>query len=122
MTAILPTADLTDEGLLLDLLNTTPVVDGVRRDQLAEGSTARTWLQAHGGSGTTKELAQVRAVRAVLQGVVRGGEAPTALAPFLGSVIYRASVYQPALRPTPPRHEVTYSGVSSPVPRRTGDV
>ena len=92
MTAILPTADLTDEGLLLDLLNTTPVVDGVQRDELGEGSTARTWLQARGGSGTTKELARVRAVRAVLQGVVRGGEAPTALAPFLGSVSYRASI------------------------------
>ena len=92
MTAILPMADLADKGLLLDLLNTTPVVDGVQRDELGEGSTARTWLRAHGGSGTTKELARVRAVRAVLQGVVRGEEAPTALAPFLGSVSYRASV------------------------------
>ena len=32
-----------DEDLLLDLLNTTPVVDGERTDELADRAAARDW-------------------------------------------------------------------------------
>ncbi|MGV0810766.1 CGNR zinc finger domain-containing protein [Mycolicibacterium boenickei] len=81
-----------DELLLLDLLNTTPVVDGVQRDLLAEPNDARDWLHRHGV--TEAELADLIAARNVLQAVVRGGvrgrESAVALEPFLSAVALRA--------------------------------
>ena len=59
--------------VLLDLLNTTPLVDGRTVDGLADSATARTWLRAHGvgrGSDIT-DLTAVRTVRDDLQRVVR---------------------------------------------------
>ncbi|BBX32892.1 hypothetical protein MMAG44476_08246 [Mycolicibacterium mageritense DSM 44476 = CIP 104973] len=79
---------LRDEALLLDLLNTTPVMDGVQHDLLAEGA-ARAWLREHGAA--EGELADLVAARNVLQAVVRGSESADKLDPFLEAV---------ALRPT----------------------
>lgn len=59
------------QAVLVDLLNTTPVVDGVATDLLADDGAARAWLRAHGGGGH-EDLADVRAVREDLQGVVHG--------------------------------------------------
>lgn len=56
--------------VLLDLLNTTPVVDGASTDDLTTTAAARAWLRAHGGDGR-EDLDQVRLVRADLQRVVR---------------------------------------------------
>ncbi|MDX1888368.1 CGNR zinc finger domain-containing protein [Mycolicibacterium sp. 050158] len=56
--------------VLLDLLNTTPVVDGADTDLLADDDGARRWLRAHDHSGA--DLDAVRAVRDDLQAVVRG--------------------------------------------------
>ncbi|MDV3129972.1 CGNR zinc finger domain-containing protein [Mycobacterium sp. 21AC1] len=78
--------DPRDEVLLLDLLNTTPVVDGVRRDDLAAGRSARAWLREHGIAQTDPELAGLVAARTVLQAVVSGTQSPAALAPFLDEV------------------------------------
>ena len=56
--------------VLLGLLNTTPVVDGVDTDVLADDADARVWLRAHHGGG--QDLDVVRAVRDDVQRVVRG--------------------------------------------------
>jgi predicted RNA-binding Zn ribbon-like protein len=72
-----------DEVLLLDLLNSTPVVDGAQRDLLAAGAESQEWARARGGVGTSAEVARLREVRDRLQAVVRGMEPPTVLTPFL---------------------------------------
>ena len=41
-------ADAADEAFLLDLLNTTPVVDGTVRDELADPAAARRWMRERG--------------------------------------------------------------------------
>lgn len=82
----------TDEQLLLDLLNSTPVVDGVQHDELSNEAQARRWLRARGGTGSRAELARIRELRPLLQAVVRGDRAPRALGPFLDGVAYRPSM------------------------------
>src|ERR1700755_2538855 len=73
-------ADWSD--VLLDLLNTTPVVDGVGTDLLADDDAARRWLASHDGSGD-ECLDGVREVRDELQRVVRGDADPTVLDRYL---------------------------------------
>ena len=46
----------TDEGFLLALLNSTPVIDGVPADDLADPARAQDWLAGSGGLGTEAEL------------------------------------------------------------------
>lgn len=75
-----------DEALLLDLLNSTPVVDGAQRDLLAADGEAQEWARARGGTGSPVEIARLRRVRDRLHTVVRGVEPPEALAPFLDDV------------------------------------
>jgi len=58
------------QALLLDLLNTTPVIDGQMVDQLADPAAARTWLRAH-GAGRGADVDVVRTARDDLQNVVR---------------------------------------------------
>jgi predicted RNA-binding Zn ribbon-like protein len=82
----LPVADPTDEAFLLDLLNTTPVVDGEEQDVLADGAAARRWLRDHGIATTKAESAALVEVRSILQDVVRGEARATALKPFLTGV------------------------------------
>jgi predicted RNA-binding Zn ribbon-like protein len=79
----------TDEGFLLALLNSTPVVDGVPTDDLADSDRALGWLAGFGGLGTAAELGHVREVRRALQAVVRGSEPAEVLAPALRGVTYR---------------------------------
>ncbi len=87
----LTAVDPEDEELLLELLNTTPVVDGEPRDDLEQGKSANDWMRAHGIAPTDAELTALVNARAVLQAVVRGEKSPAGLQRFLGSV---------ALRPT----------------------
>ncbi|RPF21346.1 CGNR zinc finger domain-containing protein [Myceligenerans xiligouense] len=61
-----------DEDLLLDLLNTTPVVDGERTDVLTDPDASQEWAAGHGGAGSAGESATLRRVRAAIQDVVRG--------------------------------------------------
>jgi predicted RNA-binding Zn ribbon-like protein len=68
-----------DEQLLLDLLNSTPVVAGVEQDLLEE---TEAWAEAPGPAGREALVA----ARSALQDVVRGDEPPSALAPFLRDV------------------------------------
>lgn len=75
-----------DEDFLLALLNSTPVLDGVPSDDLADPARGRAWLAAVGGLGTAAELLHVLRVRAALQAVVRGEQPPAVLAPELDGV------------------------------------
>jgi predicted RNA-binding Zn ribbon-like protein len=77
---------VSDEGFLLALLNSTPVVDGVPTDRLADSGPARAWLASAGGLGTEAELRHVLEVRQALQAVVRGQQPPDVLAPALQDV------------------------------------
>jgi predicted RNA-binding Zn ribbon-like protein len=78
-----------DETLLLELLNTTPVVDGVPGDELDDADAATAWLEAHNRPGSAAEWHSVRTARDRLQRVVRGQAAPESLAPLLGHVTQR---------------------------------
>lgn len=75
----------TDEDLLLALLNSTPVVDGVPHDEL----TGRQWLIKHGQPGTMAELQALIDVRSVLQNAVRANGSDLDLNPFLEGVAKR---------------------------------
>jgi predicted RNA-binding Zn ribbon-like protein len=79
---------LADVDFLLALLNSTPVVDGVPTDNLADPAPGRAWLAAMGGLGTEAELRQVLKARQLLQAVVRGAQPPDVLAPLLHQVVY----------------------------------
>ncbi|MGF0311409.1 CGNR zinc finger domain-containing protein [Rhodococcus sp. IEGM1428] len=72
-----------DEALLVDLLNTTPVVDDRPIDLLADDADGRDWLNARGGTGSGEELRVSRAVRDDLQRVVRGATPPSSLCRYL---------------------------------------
>jgi predicted RNA-binding Zn ribbon-like protein len=73
------------QAVLVDLLNTTPVVDGVATDLLADAPAARSWLRAHGGDRSV-DLDVVRQVRDALQQVVWGEAVPEVLATYLSGV------------------------------------
>lgn len=94
-----------DEALLLDLLNTTPVIDGVAHDVLEDPATAQAWLNAHGIAPTTGLLQQLIDVRAALQAIVRGDRTPQALQPFLGGVRLSPSLTDDGLAWTLSAHE-----------------
>jgi predicted RNA-binding Zn ribbon-like protein len=72
-----------DETLLLDLLNTTPVVDGTSTDMLADFSAAAEWMTDRGVPARKSEWAALLEARAVLQAVARGDERPAALQPII---------------------------------------
>jgi predicted RNA-binding Zn ribbon-like protein len=77
---------VSDEGFLLAVLNSTPVIDGVPTDDFADTARARAWLAAAGGLGTEQELQHVAEVRQLLQAVVRGDQPARVLAPVLQGV------------------------------------
>jgi predicted RNA-binding Zn ribbon-like protein len=76
-------ATQSEESFLLALLNTTPVIDGVPTDELADRAHALDWLKSVGGQGSYAEWQLVLKVRAALQAVVRGDLQPDALADVL---------------------------------------
>ncbi|RII11850.1 CGNR zinc finger [Streptomyces sp. YIM 130001] len=73
-------------NVLLDLLNSRPLIDGTEQDALADPADGRSWASEHGGDGSRAELALLREVRDVLRDVVCGQSPPTALSPFLEGV------------------------------------
>ncbi|MGW5740606.1 CGNR zinc finger domain-containing protein [Amycolatopsis sp. NPDC003861] len=81
----------TDETLLLDLLNTTPVRDGRAEDDLADPQAGRAWLAGHGQPATDDELRALLEVRPALQAVVRGAASPAVAARFVDGANYRAA-------------------------------
>ncbi len=86
-------ADREQQDALLELLNSTPVVNGVVQDQLADPEAAKSWQRIHAGSGTVEELSSLAEARDALQDVVRGKRSATSLASLLeGGVIARPHV------------------------------
>ncbi|TDD00218.1 zf-CGNR multi-domain protein [Nonomuraea deserti] len=81
-----------DEDVLLDLLNSTPVVDGSHQDLLADPAEASAWLRQRGGDGSPRERDAVRQVRDTLQGVLRGDLPGSALEPYLEGATYRPAM------------------------------
>jgi hypothetical protein len=79
---------LLEDKLLLDVLNSTPVVERTNRDDLASLDSAREWMVGAGGLGTQAELAHLHRARAALQGIVRGQMPASALGPLLRGVTY----------------------------------
>jgi predicted RNA-binding Zn ribbon-like protein len=77
-----------EDDFLLAVLNSTPVVDGVSTDNLADVTAARAWLLAVGGLGTEAELSYLLQARAALQGIVRCELSVLALGPLLGGVTF----------------------------------
>ena len=81
-----------DEAFLLDLLNTTPVIDGIVHDGLADFAAARTWMRDHDLADTKAELVALVEARAALQRVVRGDAGPKVLKRFVDDVRLRPVV------------------------------
>lgn len=77
---------MTDQDVLLAVLNSTPVVHGGVQDDLAVDEVGRARLAALGGTGTGAELGAVRAVRDRLQAVARGEAGLAVLRPDLNGV------------------------------------
>ena len=72
-----------DEAFVLDLLNTTPIIDGIPTDALPDLATSASWMNAYGIPETTAEWSALVEARAILQKVIRGGEPAAALQPLL---------------------------------------
>jgi len=87
-----PPSERARQDALLELLNTTPVVNGVAEDQLADPVAGRSWHRAHGGTGTAEERAHLVAARDALQAVVRGEAPPGSLAPLLEGTASRPRI------------------------------
>ncbi|MFE2642634.1 CGNR zinc finger domain-containing protein [Streptomyces nigra] len=75
--------DRAQEDMLLELLNTTPIVGGHVTDALAVPVEGRAWVRDHGGTGTSEEVRTLMAARDALQDVVRGTREPACLEEFL---------------------------------------
>jgi predicted RNA-binding Zn ribbon-like protein len=73
------------QAVLLDLLNTTPVIDGQMVDRLADPAAARKWLRAH-GDPQCENVDTVRTARDDLQRVVRMQVGASVLRPYLTDV------------------------------------
>lgn len=80
------TDTMTDETFLLDLLNSTPVVNGVQQDALTE-DPAKAWLRKHGGSGSGAERNATRCARDTLQDVVRGSAPVESLTGLIEGIV-----------------------------------
>jgi predicted RNA-binding Zn ribbon-like protein len=80
------TRTVPDEGFLLGVLNSTPLVDGTPVDEFADPDRARARLAEAGGRGTEAELREVLAARDLLQSVVRGERPAGVLSSVLDGV------------------------------------
>ncbi|WP_132881062.1 CGNR zinc finger domain-containing protein [Tamaricihabitans halophyticus] len=86
-----------DEDLLLELLNTTPVVGNERVDHLADSPTAENWARAQGGAGTAGEIRSLRSVRGAIQDVTRGRSPAQVLARQLERIALRPRLHEGSL-------------------------
>ena len=79
---------LRDEELLLTLLNSAPVIEGVPTDGL-KGAAGRDLARSWGGTGSADEVARLRSARQALQAIVRGddGGAVSELAGILDEAV-----------------------------------
>ncbi len=87
-----------DEDLLVDLLNTTPVVDGARTDELDDPKAARAWAKARGGTGEPREIAGLRKLRTTLQDAIAKEAPPSDIDRQLAGITLRPSLDSGALQ------------------------
>jgi predicted RNA-binding Zn ribbon-like protein len=88
-----------ESGLLVELLNTTPDIDGAIVDQLADDNAAKAWSAARrGGVGTRETAEALRSLRGDLQAVLRGERPPQVLAPLLDGVARHPEIGDEGLR------------------------
>lgn len=100
--------------LLLDLLNSRPLVGGEEQDALEGPAEGSRWARDHGGDGSAAEPALLRQARDVLQQVVRGQRPPTALGPLLEGVHQTPEITADGLRwtlTTPPHARLAVEAV-----------
>ena len=103
-----------DEDLLLDLLNSTPLIEGVEQDRLDETEAWRSWLSSHEEVSEAKGWKALVAARSALQDVVRGEQPSSALTPFLRGVRWVPSMSDDGLEWTleaPPEHSIAIRAV-----------
>jgi predicted RNA-binding Zn ribbon-like protein len=91
-------ANEADEALLLDLLNSRPIVDGVEHDRLGDPAAGRTWLAGHGHAPTEAEWQGAVEAREKLRSVVRGEASPAVLDALLVGVGYRPAASEHGIR------------------------
>ncbi|WP_030338790.1 CGNR zinc finger domain-containing protein [Streptomyces californicus] len=72
--------------ILLDLLNSRPLIEGAEADALGDRDAGARWGRVHGGDGSLAELELLRSARDALDDVVRGKRTPEALKPLLDGV------------------------------------
>ncbi|MET9497657.1 CGNR zinc finger domain-containing protein [Streptomyces sp. NPDC006552] len=72
--------------MLLDLLNSRPLVNGEERDALGDPVRGGRWAREHGGEGSPAELALPREARDTLRDLVTGQRPPAAPSPLLEGV------------------------------------
>ncbi|MGW1976596.1 CGNR zinc finger domain-containing protein [Streptomyces sp. NPDC001889] len=84
--------------VLLDLLNSRPLIDGEERDALGDPAEGRRWAREHGGDGSLAELALLREARDMLRDVVCGESPPGALGPLLEGVHQTPEITADGLR------------------------
>ncbi|MFJ3599438.1 MULTISPECIES: CGNR zinc finger domain-containing protein [unclassified Streptomyces] len=72
--------------VLLDLLNSRPLINGEEQDALGDPAEGRRWARERGGDGSLAELTLLREARDALQDVVRGNSSPASLGPLLEGV------------------------------------
>lgn len=77
---------------LLELLDSTPMVDGAQVDRFADGEFAAAWQRAHGGTGSAEERGHLLAARAALQAVTWGEQPSTTLEAHLDGVGLRPRI------------------------------
>ncbi|WP_440073559.1 CGNR zinc finger domain-containing protein [Streptosporangium sp. OZ121] len=87
-----------DVDLLVDLLNTTPVVDGVPTDVLRDRHKATRWLGERDLPRSPAAVASARRVRDAIARVVRDEEPARTLEPFLEGVSQIPSVGDDGVR------------------------
>jgi predicted RNA-binding Zn ribbon-like protein len=105
---------LTGEPLPLDLLNTTWIADGERRDQLADEAGMRSWLEEHGfdapaDASARRALLDTReALRALLLARGDGGDAHAQGEPAIEAVnaVLARGGRHPVLTPDGVEYEV----------------
>lgn len=86
-----------DENLLLELLNTTPVTDGERVDELSDTRESANWAVAHGGTGAAGEVKALRRVRDAIQNVINGTSPAQTLATHLEKITLRPRLHDGAV-------------------------
>jgi predicted RNA-binding Zn ribbon-like protein len=82
------------EAMLLPVINSTPVLNGVVIDQLSDPVSAAVIVQLLGGKNTGTQTEILRSARDTLQEVVRGRTPAAALDVYLAHVVSRPSLRQ----------------------------